>query len=344
MRKQENQVGPVHKNLSTERRTGTASNSINYVVCLFNLIYPISNVFLPGWLLARFVDSALLAGIFSQGTFQGGLKCGVFAGHNFLNAGIEVWTKGGLVPFYMLFLMELKTRRVHFAGCTSNPHEAWIKQIARELTNFENGFLVGKRYLLMDGDSKFCPGFKGLLESSGVTPVKLSPRSPNLNSDLERFFGSLKFECLSKMIVFGEQPLRRATVSFLEHYHGERNHQGPDNKIIEPAMEVGRCDKKIACRERLGGMLKYYHLQAAQELGLISPNDNWSRRAQVRKSGAVYVTKASHHCQTGRDSGSVATQKPNFQRTNGVVPVFLLHAINRRAEVKKLNRPAKSGY
>ena len=53
---------------------------------------------------------------------------------------IEVWTKGGLVTYYLLFVMELKTRRVHFAGCTTNPHESWMKQVARELSNFEDGF------------------------------------------------------------------------------------------------------------------------------------------------------------------------------------------------------------
>jgi putative transposase len=68
---------------------------------------------------------------------------------------IEVWTSGGLVTYYLLFVMEVATRRVHFAGCTTNPHTAWMKQTARELTNFEDGFLNGKRYLLLDRDGKF---------------------------------------------------------------------------------------------------------------------------------------------------------------------------------------------
>ena len=68
---------------------------------------------------------------------------------------IEVWTKGGLVTFYLLFVMELKTRRVHFAGCTPNPTEPWMKQIARNLTDAEDGFLNGKRYVLLDRDTKF---------------------------------------------------------------------------------------------------------------------------------------------------------------------------------------------
>ena len=105
---------------------------------------------------------------------------------------VEVWTKGGLVTYYLLFVMELKTRRVHFAGCTTSPGEVWMKQTARELTNHEDGFLKGKRYLIMDRDSKFSESFRAFLSKEGVEPVRLPPRSPNMNAHLERFFGSLE--------------------------------------------------------------------------------------------------------------------------------------------------------
>ena len=176
---------------------------------------------------------------------------------------IEVWTKGGLVTFYLLFVMELKTRRVHFVGCTANPHEAWMIQTARELTNFEDGFLTGKRYLLMDRDTKFCKAFRDILRGEGVDSVRLSPQSPNLNAHIERFFGSLKSECLDKMIFFGQRSLQNAVRQFLAHYHGERNHQGLSNKIIEPREEVGQDHGEIECRNRLGGLLRYYHRKAA---------------------------------------------------------------------------------
>jgi hypothetical protein len=74
---------------------------------------------------------------------------------------------------------------------------------------------------------------------------------------------SIKSECLDKMIFFGEKSLRNATKSFLEHYHGERNHQGLDNKLINPGPEVGRTSGEVECRERLGGLLNYYHRPAA---------------------------------------------------------------------------------
>ena len=92
-----------------------------------------------------------------------------------------------------------------------------MKQTARELTNFEDGFLSGKRYVLMDRDGKFCPAFRAMLENEGVSPVLLPPKSPNLNAHLERFFGSLKSECLERLILFGERSLRRAVRAYLEH-------------------------------------------------------------------------------------------------------------------------------
>ncbi len=176
---------------------------------------------------------------------------------------IEVWTKGGLVTFYLLFVMELKTRRVHFAGCTIHPDEPWMKQIGRNLTNFEDGFLNGKRYLLMDRDTKFCESFRGFLDDEGIESVRLPPKSPNLNAHLERFMKSIKSECLHRMIFFGEASLRNAVGQYLAHYHGERNHQGLENKIIDPGEEVGQVARKIECRERLGGMLNYYYRDAA---------------------------------------------------------------------------------
>ncbi len=113
--------------------------------------------------------------------------------------------------------MELKTRRVHFAGYTTTPNEAWMKQAARELTNFEDGFLNDKRYLIMDRDGKFCQSFRDLLQNEDVEPVILPPRSPNLNAHLERFFGSLRSECLDRLILFGEKAMRNAVHEYLIH-------------------------------------------------------------------------------------------------------------------------------
>jgi putative transposase len=176
---------------------------------------------------------------------------------------VEVWTKGGLVMYYLLFVMEVATRRVHFAGCTTSPDELWMKQMARNLTDSFDRFLLGKQYLIMDWDTKFSKAFRDILEVEGVKCVRLPPRSPNLNSHQEQFFGSLKSECLDRMIFFGERSLRNAVREYLEHYHTGRNHQGLGNRIIDPGDEVGQCEGEIQNRERLGGMLRYYYRDAA---------------------------------------------------------------------------------
>ncbi len=176
---------------------------------------------------------------------------------------IEVWTKSGLVTIYLLFVMEVGTRRVHFAGSTTNPTEPWMQQVARNLTDSFDGFLLGARYLIMDRDTKFCESFRSILRRADVDPVKLPARSPNLNAYMERFMRSLKSECLNRMIFFGEKSVRKAVNEFLEHYHVERNHQGLGNRLIEPSEKVGCVDGKIACRERLGGLLHYYYRDAA---------------------------------------------------------------------------------
>jgi transposase InsO family protein len=138
-----------------------------------------------------------------------------------------------------------------------------MKQIARNLTDAIDGFLNGTRFLLIDRDGKFCPAFHRMLKDSGVEPVLLPPKSPNLNAHLERFHKSIKSECLDRMIFFGEQSLRNAVAGYLRHHHVERNHQGLGNRLIEPGEEVGRTEGDVLCRERLGDMLRYYYRKAA---------------------------------------------------------------------------------
>ena len=176
---------------------------------------------------------------------------------------VEVWTAQGLTTYYLLFVMKLATRTVHFAGATVHPTEAWMKQIARNLTDACDGFLLGTRYMIMDRDATFSEGFRNILKTIGVEPLRLPPRSPNLNAYIERFHRSIKSECVGRMIFFGRPMLERAIKEYLVHYHTERNHQGLDNEIIDPGEEIGQIAGRIDCRERLGGLLRYYHRDAA---------------------------------------------------------------------------------
>ena len=176
---------------------------------------------------------------------------------------VEVWTPRGLVTFYVLVAMRLNSRKVYIAGITENPDGDWVRQTARNLTDCEEGFLNGASHLLVDRDTKFSPLRGYLREYTGIKPVLLPPRSPNLNAHLERFMRSMKAECLNKMIFFGEGSLRHALREYVEHYHHERNHQGLDNRLIEPGDEVGASEGEICCTERLGGLLRYYYCEAA---------------------------------------------------------------------------------
>ena len=86
----------------------------------------------------------------------------------------------------------------------------WMEQQARNATMEEWGFLRGCRYLLHDRDTKFCASFRELIESGSIKTIRLPVRSPNLNSFAERWVRSVKEECLSRLILFGESSLRRA--------------------------------------------------------------------------------------------------------------------------------------
>jgi transposase InsO family protein len=158
--------------------------------------------------------------------------------------------------------MELKTRRVNFAVCTTNPNEAWMQTVTLELTNHEDGFLKDKKYLIMDRDATFSKSFRDFLRREGVKSVRFPPRSPNLNARLERFFRSLQSECLHKLILFGETATRKAIRAFLVHYHTERNHQGLDNELIVPMVRPPDMDAETETAERLGGLLRSYRRAA----------------------------------------------------------------------------------
>ena len=177
----------------------------------------------------------------------------------------EVWAAAGLMTYYVLTFMRLATRKVSIAGITTSPDGRWMKQMARNVTQADIGFLYGCRYLLHDRDAKFCTGFDAILESVGIRAVRLPPRSPNLNAHCERWIKSVKTEMMSKMILFGEGSLRHCLQNYLSHYHTERNHQGKENMILfpAPADRIGESSGEILKRERLGGLLKFYHREAA---------------------------------------------------------------------------------
>jgi transposase InsO family protein len=176
---------------------------------------------------------------------------------------VEALTWRGLVRYFVLFAIDLKTRRVEIAGIAQQPEGEWMQQSARNLTDADEGFLNGAHYLIHDRDPLFTEAFRELLGSSGVQTLKLPARSPDLNAYAERFVRSVKSECLAQIIPLGERHLRTAVKEYMEHYHLERNHQGLANELIEERSDGLDMNSAVECRERLGGVLKYYDRRAA---------------------------------------------------------------------------------
>ena len=155
------------------------------------------------------------------------------------------------------------TRQVHLVGITERLTEDWMVQQARNLTDCDDGFLRGRRFLVMDRDPTFSVTFRRTLTAVGMTPLRIPPQSPNCNPFIERFFRSLKDECLSHTIPFGEAGLRHLIAEYLTYYHRERPHLGIDDRIIDPDPVVSHRSGEIVCRKRLGGLLTFYHRDAA---------------------------------------------------------------------------------
>jgi hypothetical protein len=104
---------------------------------------------------------------------------------------------------------------------------------------------------------------RAIIASGQVEPLVLPARSPNMNAYAERWVRSVKEECLSKVVLFGEGSLRRALGEYVEHYHAERSHQRKGNILLFPRRANIHHEKPVQCRERLGGLLRYYHQEAA---------------------------------------------------------------------------------
>ena len=176
---------------------------------------------------------------------------------------VEVLTVGGLVRHLVLFVIDLKTRRIHIAGITRRADGQWMAQMARNLTDAVAGPLRGFRHLIVDRDPLYTDQFKQLLATAKVELLRLPPNSPNLNAFAERFVRSIKSECMRHIIPLGERHLRTAIREYVDHYHVERNHQGLGNTIPFPSAALRLFDGPIVRRERLGGLLTFYERKAA---------------------------------------------------------------------------------
>src|SRR5262249_44706602 len=192
------------------------------------------------------------------------------------------------------------------AGITVHPDERWMQQIARNVTMEGCGALRDCRYLLHDRDTKYTQSFRAIIASGRVEPLMLPACSPNLNAYAERWVRSVKEECLCKVILFGDRSLRRALNEYVEHFHAERNHQGKGNVLLFPRSANTRREGHVQCRERLGGLLRYYHQEAAyrhaRKMTSQTETNSENNTDKGRAAGTAYVAA---HRRAGRVAESI---------------------------------------
>lgn len=181
-----------------------------------------------------------------------------------------VLTMGGWVDYYVLFFIHLETRKVHILGMTPNPNNEWMKQMARNLCVFFGELETPTKYIIHDADTKFTRDFRKILKCEGIKPVRIGPRRPNQNAIAERFVRTIREECLSRFLVFGEDHLRHLITTFVDYYHAKRSHRGLEYKTPgqiasgeKPVDSPSLNGESLVLREALGGALKWYERKAA---------------------------------------------------------------------------------
>ncbi len=154
-----------------------------------------------------------------------------------------------MVTYFTLFVIDVATRRVYIAGTTTNPISAWMEQIARNPTDCEEGFLKGRRFLIIERDAMFSRRFKSILDGSSVEVLLTAYLVPNMNAYAERFVKSIKAECLDQMIFLWRKSMVRTIAEYMAHYHDERSHQGIGNLLI--CGRTTQSDGAFEVKERL---------------------------------------------------------------------------------------------
>ncbi len=166
-----------------------------------------------------------------------------------------------LRTLYVLFAIELGSRRVHVLGVTRNPDSAWVTQQARNLAVEER--LRGIRFAIRDRDSKFSAQFDEVLRTEGTKIIKTPIRAPKANAFAERWVRTARRECLDHLLVLGRCHLERVLQEFATHYNANRPHRGLELAVPEPATPEASTDGAVSRRDRLGGLIHEYHREAA---------------------------------------------------------------------------------
>ena len=187
--------------------------------------------------------------------------------HNLLAVDFFTVETIWLQRLYVLFFIELGSRRVHLAGCTPTPTAAWVTQQARQLTWTLSDQPEPFRFLIRDRDQKFTNSFDEVFRTEGVEIVRTPYRAPQANGVAERFVRTVRTECLDRLLILNRQDLEGAVATFVHHYNTHRPHRGLDLRAPQPARSVARSltasiDVGVQRRDRLGGLIHEYVLAA----------------------------------------------------------------------------------
>jgi putative transposase len=167
-----------------------------------------------------------------------------------------------LKTLYVLFFIELSTRRVRVAGTTSRPDSAWVTQQARNLSITQE--LEDKHILLRDRDAKFSGTFDEVFRTEGLRIVKTPVRAPSANAFAERWVGTVRRECLDHVLIFGRRHLQRVLDAYAEHYNRARPHRSIDLRAPDPDRSVEAvAGSRVRRRDLLGGLVHEYERSAA---------------------------------------------------------------------------------
>lgn len=179
---------------------------------------------------------------------------------------VEVVTPHGLVRHMVMFFIDLATRSVELAGVRVDPHGGWMEQIARNATDYVDGFLRNKKYLICDRDPLFTQKFREILKVAGVTVKRTPSYTPTMNGFAKAFVKRIKTECINRIIITSEEQLHYVLKEYLEYYNHERPHRGLDGRFIDPWPQDA--DGEVVEFSRLGGLLRSYRRAKLASLDL----------------------------------------------------------------------------
>jgi transposase InsO family protein len=169
-----------------------------------------------------------------------------------------------------LFFIEVATRRIRLAGITTNPDGRWVTQQARNLLMELDDQNVRPLFLIRDRDSKFSRDFDDVIHSEGIRVIKAPVRAPNARAHAERWVGSVRRECLDRLLILGRRHLQHVLTSYVRHFNEHRPHRSLKQR--PPLATLMASDKRASAevidldrvrrRDLLGGLIHEYQLAA----------------------------------------------------------------------------------